>query len=73
MYAWHIAAFWGKLDVIQNIWELVKKRLTTEEIKNELLFRTYCLGMNAWNIAAFWGKQDVMQNVWELAKQRLIT
>jgi len=31
--AWHIAAYGGKLDVIQKILYLVKKRITTDEIK----------------------------------------
>jgi len=27
--AWHMAAYWGELDVIEYIWELAKLRLTT--------------------------------------------
>ena len=38
--AWHNAAFGGKLDVIKNILEWAKERLTTKEMKNEMLFRT---------------------------------
>jgi len=33
------------------IWELAKERLTTEEIKSEMLLRTDCEGWNAWHIA----------------------
>ena len=34
--AWHIAAFKGKVDVMQEIWKLAKERLTTEELRNEI-------------------------------------
>jgi len=71
--AWHIAAFWGNLDVMQRLWELAKERLTTEEIKNEMLLRTDGEGRNVWHIAAYWGKLDVMQRFWVLAKKRLTT
>ena len=30
---WHIAAFRGKINIMQKIWEWVKERLTTEEMK----------------------------------------
>ena len=48
MNAWHIAAYRGNVDVMQKIWEWAKERLTTEEIKNEMLLRTDREGMNAW-------------------------
>ena len=34
MTAWHRAAYRGKLDIMQIIWELAKEKLITEEIKN---------------------------------------
>jgi len=52
---WHIAAYCDKLDVVQEIWELAKKRLTTEDIKNEMLLRTYHEGRNTWHIALYMG------------------
>jgi len=58
---------------MQWLWELAKERLTTEEIKNEMLLRTDGEGRNAWLLAADRGKLDVMQWLWELAKQRLTT
>jgi len=36
--AWHIAAFGGKIEVMQKIRELAKERLTTEEIKMECYY-----------------------------------
>jgi len=35
-----IMQLWGELDVMQKIWEWVKERQTTEEIKNEILLNT---------------------------------
>jgi len=58
---------------MQRLWELAKKRLTTEEIKNEMLLRTDGEGRSAWHIAAFRGEVDVMQEIWKLAKRRLTT
>jgi len=52
---------------------LAKERLTTEDIKNEMLLRTYRTGWNAWHNAVFWVKLDVMQKIWEWAKERLTT
>ena len=40
MTGWHEAAFGGELDLMLKIWEWAKERLTTEEIKNEILLRT---------------------------------
>jgi len=45
--AWHKALFRGNVAVMREIWELAKKRLTTEEIKYEMLLRTDRKGMNA--------------------------
>jgi hypothetical protein len=55
------------------LWELAKERLTTEEIKNEMLLRTDGEGWTAWHIAAFRGKLDVMHKIWELVKKRPTT
>jgi len=52
---------------------LAKGRLTTEEIKNEILLRTDREGRNVWHIATFRSNVDVMQGLWEFAKERLTT
>ena len=38
---------------------MAKERLTTEEIKSEMLLRTDDEGRKAWYIGAYWGKLDV--------------
>jgi len=52
---------------------LAKERLTTEDIKNEMLLRRNHEGKNAWHIASFRGKLDVIEEIWKLAKERLTT
>ena len=52
---------------------MAKERLTTEEIKNEILLRTDHEGSNLWHIASFSGDVDVMQRLWGFAKERLTT
>jgi ankyrin repeat protein len=69
--AWQCAAEWGKLDLLQNIWDLAKEILTREEIKNKLLLATDSEGYTAWQRAAFCGKLDVMQEIWDWAKDIL--
>jgi hypothetical protein len=51
--AWHLAAYRGKLDVMKKMWGWAKERLTTEEIKNEVLLRTDNNGRTVWQIAVF--------------------
>jgi ankyrin repeat protein len=65
--AWHRAAFWGKLDVLQKICDLAKENLTKEELQNMLL-ATDRNGNTAWHLAAKGGKPDVLQKIWDLVK-----
>jgi len=58
---------------MREIRKLAKERLTTEEIKNEMLIRADGKGKNAWNIAVYSGKVDVMREIRELSKERLTT
>jgi len=55
MNVWHIATYSGKLDVMQWLWVLAKERLTTEEIKNEILLGTDREGRNVWQLPAYSG------------------
>ena len=73
MTAWHRAAYRGKLDIMQIIWELAKEKLTTEEIKNEILLSTDRDGTTAWHRAAYRGKLYVMQKIWEWDEEKLTT
>ena len=67
--AWHIAAFEGKLNVMQKIWKQAKERLTRGEIKNEILLVTDHEGRNVWYITAYGGELVVMQKMWELLQE----
>jgi len=66
--AWHLAALWGKQDVLQKIWNFAKESLTEEEVKNNLILATDSDGNTAWHLAALRGNQDVLQQIWEFAK-----
>ena len=60
---WHIAAYCDKLDVVQEIFQLAKMRLTKEDIKNDMLLRTYHEGRNEWNIALYiWATRCSAEN-----------
>jgi len=63
----------GQLDVVQKMGKLAKERLTTEDIKNEMLLRTDHTGRNVWHIAANEVKLVTVQKVWDWAKERLTT
>jgi hypothetical protein len=47
--AWHRTACWGKLNILQNIWDWAKDSLTTEKIKNNLLLATDSKENTAWH------------------------
>jgi ankyrin repeat protein len=42
--AWHVAASYGNLDIMQKLWKMARDNLTTEEIKNNLLLATDSYG-----------------------------
>jgi hypothetical protein len=56
---------------MQKLWDLAKEKLTTEEIKNEMLLRTDNEGRTAWHLAAYRGQKDVKQKLWDWAKGNL--
>jgi endo-1,4-beta-D-glucanase Y len=58
---------------MRKIWEWAEEKLTTEEMKNEMLLRTDNEGGTAWHLAAYRGEQDVMQKIWDWAKEKLTT
>jgi hypothetical protein len=63
----------GPKYVMHKIWDWAKEKLTTEEIKNEMLLHTDNDGRTTWETAAYLGQQAVMQNIWVLAKENLTT
>ena len=52
---------------------MAKERLTTEEIKNEMLLHTDAGGGNVLYLAAYESNLDAFREIWELAKERLTT
>jgi endo-1,4-beta-D-glucanase Y len=52
---------------------MTKEKLTTEEIKNEMLLRTDNDGRTPWHFAALFGQQDILKDIWNWAKEQLTT
>ena len=67
---WHIVVSQGKLDIMQKIWEWATEKLTTEEMKNEMLLRTDRGRRTVWHLAVSHRILD-MQKIWEWAKEEL--
>jgi ankyrin repeat protein len=65
---WHWAARWGKLDLLQKIWDLAKDILTTEEIKYNLLLSKDSYGNTAWCAAVINGNLNVFMELQVLAE-----
>jgi ankyrin repeat protein len=53
MTALQWAAYNGKLDILLQVGEWAEEKLTTEEIRNNLLLATGNKGMTAWHWAAY--------------------
>jgi molybdenum cofactor biosynthesis enzyme len=58
---------------LQNILDLAKDNLTTEEIKNTLLLTINNEGNTAWHLAALKGNTVALQNILNLAKEYFTT
>jgi len=64
--AWHMAAKWGKFQVLEKLWEWAKElQLQPEELRNELLLSKDKLNNTAWHMAAEEGNFKVLESLWE--------
>ena len=70
---WYFVASWSRLDLLQEIWELAKENLTTEEIKDNLLLGTDTMGRPAWNVAERWMILDLLQEIWKWVQDKSTT
>ena len=59
---WHWAAMRSRLETLQELWDLAKENLTTEEINNKLLFGTENEGKTVWHLAATRGHLGTLKN-----------
>jgi hypothetical protein len=60
---WHVVAYKGYSENLQNIWEWANENLTTEEITNKLLLGTDNVGSTALHWAAPWGNLKLSQQL----------
>jgi hypothetical protein len=68
---WHVAAIVSNLKVLNKLWEWTKEKLTTDEIKEKVLFDTDKIGRNIWHLASEGGNLEKLSNTWEWAKENL--
>ena len=47
--AWHVAATWGKLEILQKLCNSAREELTTEEVYNKLFLGTDNEGMTVFS------------------------
>jgi ankyrin repeat protein len=71
--AWHLAAAWGNIQLLQKLWKWAKEKLTTEDLNNKLLLDKDKRGQTTWQVAAQWGNLHFLQKLWEWAKEKLGT
>jgi endo-1,4-beta-D-glucanase Y len=71
MTARHVAAKKGNLDMFRKIWDFVKKKLTTEEIKNKVLLAADVKGKTVLHMAAKGGKLELLQEILDWAEENL--
>jgi len=69
--AWHLAACWGNIQVLEKLWDWAVNKLATNVLKDKLLLAKDCNKNTAWNVAAKNGNTEVLQKIWELAKKEL--
>jgi len=71
MTAWHWAACEGNLDVLQELWNWTKEKLTKENYKYDMVFVANNEGWTAWHRATYVGKPDVLQRLWNWAEGKV--
>jgi hypothetical protein len=59
--------------MLQKVWEWANGKLTTEEIKNNLLLATGIWGIAVFHAAAKGGELGVLQRVWEWPNKKITT
>ena len=65
----HVATKLGNLEILQQVWEWAKGKLTTDEINYELLLGMDSEGWTAWHVAAIRGNLEMLQEIWEWVKR----
>ena len=56
--AWHVAARWGNIKVLDTLWHWAVNKLATKVLKDNLLLAKDLSGNTAWNVAAREGNTD---------------
>jgi len=56
--AWHVAARWSNIKVLDTLWHWAVNKLATKVLKDNLLLAKDLSGNTAWNVAAREGNTD---------------
>jgi hypothetical protein len=63
-----MATNWCNIQLLQEIWDCGKDKLTTDEINNNLLLATDEKGRTVWHVAEEEGFLEALGKVWDCAK-----
>jgi hypothetical protein len=69
--AWHLAAVWGNIELLEELWRLAKQKLTPGKLKYQLLLGKSSWKENAWHVAVEGGNIQVLEKLWEWANEKL--
>jgi ankyrin repeat protein len=58
--AWNIAILFNNTQVLEKVWECAEKKLTAEELKNELLLAGVSVTFKSPGREAWWGRQKTL-------------
>ena len=75
MTALHVVVRWGTLEIrlFQEVWELTKENVTTEETYNKILLATEEKRRTVLHVAAAYHERNVLQEIFDCAKGKLTT
>ena len=69
----HVVVGLGTQEIFQEIWELNKEKVGTEEMYNELLLATDQKRRTVLHVAAAYHERNILQEIMDCAKEKIST
>jgi endo-1,4-beta-D-glucanase Y len=69
--AWHEAVQWGKVEVLDKMWEWTKKVLNRNELNNKLFSAREETKQTFLHHAALIGDEEIFEKIWKWANEQL--
>jgi ankyrin repeat protein len=69
--AWHLAACWGNIQVLDKLWDWAAMKLSKQELKDKILLAEDFSGNTAWKAAARTGNTEILQKRLESEKEEM--